>query len=70
MNNLFATLQINILNYFDPLSELRQSANDINSILTGYGDKWLVMDANGVILSTATSPVNAVVKAKFGVNGD
>jgi hypothetical protein len=66
MNNLFATLQINILNYFDPLSELRQAANDINSILTGHDDKWLVMDANGNILSTATSPVNAVVKAKFG----
>ncbi len=68
MDNLIAKFQLAIINYFDPLSELRQSAFDINAILTGYGDKWLVMDANGQIIASATSPINAIANARFGVN--
>lgn len=53
---------------FDNRSQLQQIANDRNLILTGYESDWMVLDANGCILSTGTSSMIALSTAIFGSN--
>jgi hypothetical protein len=50
---------------FDTRTELQIMANDRNLILVGFGDIWTVCNADGKILATASTQVDAIVKAIF-----
>lgn len=50
---------------FDNRSPLQIAANDRNLILTGYERDWMVLDADGNILSTGTNQADTLAKAIF-----
>jgi hypothetical protein len=51
---------------FDSRTELQKLANDRCLILTGYGNEWMVLNADGCILATATNQIAALSTAIFG----
>lgn len=57
-----------LFHLFDTRTECQKMASDRNLILTGYGSKWMVLSADGDILSTASTQVSALTKAIFKDN--
>jgi hypothetical protein len=53
---------------FDSRSELQSIANDRNLMLVGCATSWMVLTADGCILSTGTSSMSALTDAIFGGN--
>lgn len=62
---------LNILSkLFDTRSPLQVAANDRNLILTGYDSNWMVLDADGNILSTGSNQADTLAKAIFTGNSE
>lgn len=53
---------------FDTRTELQKLAHDRNLTLIGCDSNWMVMDANGCILSTSTTATAALSNAIFSGN--
>jgi hypothetical protein len=67
MNNLIAIVKLSVVNYLDPIYALRQTASDMNTLLAGFDSQWMLLSANGDILSIASNPIDAINQVKFPI---
>ncbi|MGL4617895.1 MAG: hypothetical protein ACRCZS_02385 [Chroococcidiopsis sp.] len=57
---LIATISLAIANLLDPYAHLKQMAADKNYLLTGEGGHWMVLTADGEVVATSSTPVDAI----------